>query len=80
MSLEVVATSGAYYINKCLVIRILYCQILSFRLTPIVLNMNLVVASKGYAVVILGKLAGDIQPKQCQFLIVLVFIFIGRTT
>ena len=63
MTLEVVATCGTDDINKSLVVRILYGQVLCLGFTPIVLDVNLIGTCKSHTVVILGKLTGDVQPK-----------------
>ena len=76
----IVAARSTYYINKCLVVRVLDGQILSLGLTPIIPDMDLVSTSEGHTVVIVGKLAGNVKPQQGQLLVVLVLVLIGGAT
>ena len=64
MAFGIIATCSTYHINKSLIVGVLHSQILGFGLTPVVLNVYFISSGKGYTVVVIGKLAGYIQPKQ----------------
>ena len=80
MTLGVITTGSTHHIDERLVVGILHSQVLGIGLPPIILNMYLVGTSKCHTIIVLSKLAGNVQPQQCQFLIILFFILVGRTS
>ena len=79
VSLQVIAACCSHGIDECLVVTVLYCEVLCAWRIPVVRNMYLIGTGKCQLIVIVLEGIGYLCPQQTEAGIVLPLILIGRT-